>query len=303
MLTTEEKKTRRRTLGASEIAAVCGLDPFRGIWDVWASKVGLGIEEDVPSAEMGHLFERPLLEHYSQKTGIALTYPKNMRHPKYDWVSATPDGIKEKDRVVQAKMVGGHMAHHWGTETAAEYVVIQVQWEMMVADVPLAVIVACIGGTDYRTYDVPADAQMQEDLLDIGRSFWYEHVLPNVPPDPDESEACRKALAKRYWRHKDEYVPANRELVDLALRHKEIGKQIKALTQEQKQIANLLRYSIGDSAGFSFPGGRVQWKPQKGKPSYKDVAEELGASAALIKKHTPDPERVLRVYVKGEEEE
>lgn len=301
MLTTDEKKARRRSLGASEIAAVCGLDPFRGIWDVWASKVGLGIENDVPGAEMGHLFERPLLEHYSRKTGIALTYPKNMRHPKYDWVSATPDGLG-KDRVVQVKTVGSHMAHHWG-EKPPEYVVIQVQWEMMVVDVPLAAIVACIGGTDYRTYDVPADAQMQEDLHDIGRQFWYEHVIPNVPPDPDESEACRKALAKRYSRFKDEYAPASKELAELAFKYRELGKQIKALTAEQSQVGNLLRYSIGEGAGLTFPGGRVQWKPQKCKPSYKDVAEELGASAALIKKHTPDPERVLRVYVKGEEAE
>ena len=301
MLTTDEKKARRRSLGASEIAAVCGLDPFRGIWDVWASKVGLGIENDVPGAEMGHLFERPLLEHYSRKTGIALTYPKNMRHPKYDWVSATPDGLG-KDCVVQVKMVGTHMAHHWGEEPP-KYVVIQVQWEMMVVGVPLAAIVACIGGTDYRTHDVPADAQMQEDLLDIGRQFWYEHVLANVPPDPDESEACRRALAKRYSRFKDEYAPASKELAELAFKYRELGKQIKVLTTEQSQIGNLLRYSIGEGAGLTFPGGRVQWKPQKGKPSYKDVAEELGASAALIKKHTPDPERVLRVYVKGEEAE
>lgn len=278
MLTTEEKKTRRRSLGASEIAAVCGLDPFRGIWDVWASKVGLGIEEDVPSAEMGHLFERPLLEHYSQKTGIALTYPKNMRHPKYDWVSATPDGIKEKDRVVQAKMVGGHMAHHWGTETAAEYVVIQVQWEMMVADVPLAVIVACIGGTDYRTYDVPADAQMQEDLLDIGRSFWYEHVLPNVPPDPDASEACRRAVAARYRKVSSDMLPASRELIEMAREHKALGKQIGGLEKQRETIGNALRLAIGERSGFEWDTGRCTWAPDK------------------------NGNRTLRVSVKGERE-
>ena len=278
MLTTEEKKTRRRTLGASEIAAVCGLDPFRGIWDVWASKVGLGIEEDVPSAEMGHLFERPLLEHYSQKTGIALTYPKNMRHPKYDWVSATPDGIKEKDRVVQAKMVSGHMAHHWGTETAAEYVVIQVQWEMMVVDVPLAVIVACIGGTDYRTYDVPADAQMQEDLLDIGRSFWYEHVLPNVPPDPDASEACRRAVAARYRKVSSDMLPASRELIEMAREHKALGKQIGGLEKQRETIGNALRLAIGERSGFEWDTGRCTWAPDK------------------------NGNRTLRVSVKGERE-
>ena len=39
--------------------------------------------------DMGHLFERPLLEHYSRQTGMALTYPETMS-PFESWMSATP---------------------------------------------------------------------------------------------------------------------------------------------------------------------------------------------------------------------
>ena len=109
-LTPEQIALRRNTLGASEIAAVCGLDPFRGPWDVWADKMGLDIREEFAESDMGHLFERPLLEHYSRKTGVVLAYPETLIHPIHRWVSATPDGLGS-DRVVQVKVVGTNMAH------------------------------------------------------------------------------------------------------------------------------------------------------------------------------------------------
>lgn len=261
MLTAEQIAARRHTLGASEIAAVCGLDPFRGPWDVWADKMGFDIRQPFTEADMGHLFERPLLEHYSRTTGVVLTYPETMIHPLHKWVSATPDGLAW-DRVVQVKVVGANMAHKWDAGVP-EYVVCQVQWEMMVTSLPLAVVVACVGGTDYRALDVPADIELQETLLYRGREFWEQHVLTGVPPDPDASEACRKALSARHRRVSTDMLPASSELVEMACEYKALSKQIKALETEQDAIGNALRLAIGERSGFVFEGGRCTWQQDK----------------------------------------
>ena len=42
-MTPEQREARRSSLGASEIAAVAGIDPFRGPWDIWAEKMGFDI--------------------------------------------------------------------------------------------------------------------------------------------------------------------------------------------------------------------------------------------------------------------
>ena len=257
----EQMKARRKTLGASEIAAVCGLDPFRGPWDVWADKLGMEIREEFAESDMGHLFERPLLEHYSRKTGVALTYPSTLIHPLHKWISATPDGLAV-DRVVQVKVVGANMAYKWDGGVP-QYVVCQVQWEMFVTGLPLAVVVACVGGTDYRALDVPADPEIQQSLFEIGRAFWESHVLTGAPPDPDASEACRNALSARYRKLSGEMVPATRELVELAYQHKRLGKQAKALEEERDAIGNTLRLAIGDRSGFDWEDGRCTWKPDK----------------------------------------
>ncbi len=276
MLTAEQIAARRRTLGASEIAAVCGIDPFRGVWDVWASKMGLATSEDNTASPMGHLFERPLLEHYSRTTGVVLTYPETMIHPLHKWVSATPDGLAS-DRVVQVKVVGANMAHKWDAGVPG-YVVCQVQWEMLVTRRPLAVVVACVGGTDYRVLDVPADTELQETLLDLGRTFWEGHVLTGAPPDPDASEACRRAVAARYRKVSSDMLPASRELIEMACEHKALGKQIGGLEKQREAIGNALRLAIGERAGFEWDTGRCTWSPDK------------------------NGNRTLRVSVKGERE-
>ncbi len=273
-LTPEQIALRRNTLGASEIAAVCGLDPFRGPWDVWADKLGLDIREELAESDMGHLFERPLLEHYSRKTGVALTYPETMIHPLHKWVSATPDGLAS-DRVVQVKVVGANMAHKWDAGVP-EYVVCQVQWEMLVTRRPLAVVVACVGGTDYRVLDVPADTELQETLLDLGRTFWDGHVLTGAPPDPDASEACRRAVAARYRKVSSDMLPASRELIEMAREHKALGKQIGGLEKQREAIGNALRLAIGDRSGFEWEDGRCTW-----------TTDKSGA-------------RALRIHIKGE---
>lgn len=261
MLTAEQIAARRRTLGASEIAAVCGLDPFRGVWDVWADKMGLDIRQQFAEADMGHLFERPLLEHYSRTTGVVLTYPETMIHPLHKWVSATPDGLA-RDRVAQCKIVGMNMAHKWDAGVP-EYVVCQVQWEMFVTELPLAVVVACVGGTDYRALDVPEDKEIQQSLFDLGREFWEQHVLTGVPPDPDASEACRKALSARHRRVSADMIPASRELVEMACEYKALSNRIKGLEAEQDALGNALRLAIGERSGFVFEGGRCTWQQDK----------------------------------------
>ena len=275
-MTPEQREARRSSLGASEIAAVAGIDPFRGPWDIWAEKMGFDIAEPVAGSDMGHLFERPLLEYYSRQTGVALTYPETMIHPLHKWVSATPDGLAS-DRVVQVKVVGANMAHKWDAGVP-EYVVCQVQWEMLVTRRPLAVVVACVGGTDYRVLDVPADTELQETLLDLGRTFWDGHVLTGAPPDPDASEACRRAVAARYRKVSSDMLPASRELIEMAREHKALGKQIGGLEKQREAIGNALRLAIGERAGFEWDTGRCTWAPDK------------------------NGNRTLRVSVKGERE-
>ena len=87
-------------------------------------------------------------------------------------------------------------------------------------------------------------------------------MLSGVPPDPDASEACRKALAARY-RKAEGLIPATAELVSLAYQHKSLGASLAALKEERDAIGNVLRLAIAEHAGFEWESGRCTWKPDK----------------------------------------
>ena len=88
---------RRTFIGASEIAAVCGLNPYDSALDVYAAKV-LGQQrrranlEGRATARLGHLLEPALLRDYEQQHGVTIVRPATRRHPDYPWAGATPDG-------------------------------------------------------------------------------------------------------------------------------------------------------------------------------------------------------------------
>lgn len=254
---------RRSFLGASEVAAVCGLDPFKTALDVWASKKGLIQDEQSEAAEIGNLLERPLLQHYANRTGVELRMPGTLRRADFPWMAATPDAIARftLERDVQVKVVGLRMAWHWDCG-APDYVQVQTQWEMHVAELVAADVVALIG-TDFRVQLVPRDNAVIGHLIEICSRFWRDNIEGDRMPEVDGSDRARAVLAARFPRPTAGMPDAAPEFVEMALRYQEIGRAVSVVEEERDQIANAMRLAIADSTGFKWPGGYVSWKPDK----------------------------------------
>ena len=230
---------RRKYLGASEVAAVCGLCPFGSPLTVWASKRGILTMQDSP---VFHLQPR-------------------LRQLK-DWRCATPDAIADGVRNVQVKVVGGRAAWKWD-EGVPVYVLAQVQWEMFVTGLAMTDVVACIGGTDYREFQVLRDDAAIADLDAICSEFWQRYVMGGEMPAPDASEEAKRIMTARWPQHLEALQPAPVEVQELAKRYEEIKRAVGTVEEEQAEIANRLRAAIGPAEGFTWDGGKVTWKTNK----------------------------------------
>lgn len=250
---------RRKYLGASEVAAVCGLCPFGSPLTVWASKRGILTMQDSPALQMGRLFETPLLAYYAAKNKRFLTQPGLQVK---DWRCATPDAIADSVRNVQVKVVGGRAAWKWD-DGVPVYVLAQVQWEMFVTELAITDVVACIGGTDYREHQVLRDDAAIADLDAICHEFWQRYVIGGEMPAPDASEEAKRILAARWPQHMEALQPAPDDVRAMAERYAEINKAVAAVEEEQAEIANRLRAAIGPGEGFTWDGGKVTWKTNK----------------------------------------
>ena len=245
---------RRNFLGASEVAAVCGLDPMKSAADVWATKRGYLGQDESEAAEMGNLIEPVLLTKYA--AGRKLERPGTIIR---GYRAATPDGIVEAVNV-QAKVVGARMLHRWD-DGPPHYVHAQVGWEMWVAELPAAEVVALLGGTDPQIFPVARNEELISYLVEICSRWWRDHVIGDEPPEVDGSESARMALQGRFPCATSGMAEAVPDFAEMALEYERYGQQLKELKEQRAGIGNAMRLAIGDRTGLYWPGGRVSWKP------------------------------------------
>ncbi len=305
-LSAEQLAMRRTGIGASEIAAVCGVSPFASPIDVWRRKVGLADEEEANQAMIaGIMLEPAICDWYAQEMGgVKLLSCPTMRHPEHEWAIATPDRVYADDAryLVQCKNVGLRMADHWGEDPQAipEDYRLQIEWEMLVAGADRCDVVVLIGGQTLRIYPITRDRELGESLLRIAGAFWRNHVIANVEPPVDGSESTRRWLEKKHPRIATE-IKHEPLAEDPARAYAEAVQEEKRAHAKKMLAGNALRQMIGDADGVTGAWGKATWRPnEKAAPAWKQIAEHLGATQEIIDMYTPQPPRVLRVYPKKE---
>lgn len=313
MLTAEQHAIRATGVSASEIAAIAGLNPFASPIDVWLQKPTPEREAIIPEedpfgpSDVGNVLEPAVLELYSKRTGNKTERcATTLRHPALEWALATPDAFVDPNHLVEIKCVGPRMASDW-SEGPPSYVYCQALWQMLVTDAQVVDVAALFGPTEYpQIWPVARDDELIADLVDIGRRFWFEHVLTNIPPPQQPDEDRTEYLAKRFRQLRGDYLELQDE--DLA-KLEELHRQERAATVaadgaelRRDGLRNDIRELIGEYAGVRLPdGGRYDWKaPAGGSVAYKAIAEALAPfgkiPADILAAHTSRPQRRFQFY-------
>lgn len=201
--TPEWLEERRKSLGASEVAAVLGMHPYMTPLGVYRSKMGVDDDFDAELAFFGHDAERTFVRWLSRfKPDLGIAVPGFMaRRPDQPWLHASFDlDLRDISRV------GGHfipgreqhiafiqvksahqMASDWDepNSPAPLYVQAQVQAELAVSGDPYAYVGLIRGGRkgDLRRIDRDEDF-IQEYILGRAHDWWVAHVEARVEPDP-----------------------------------------------------------------------------------------------------------------------
>lgn len=208
----------RLGLGASEIAAVAGLNPHASPWDVWLAKTGQAQFNGNEFTEWGQRLEPAIRLRYCDETGAIVVVPSgSMFHAIHEWVRATPDGMiwdgatperiedlrhsspetlrdSKASRLFQAKNVNEWAARMAGwSDACPDHVQLQEQWEMLVTGAPEADVCALIGGNTWVMHRVFFDARIANDLLEIGAAF-MRNLEQGIQPKVDGSDACSRHL-------------------------------------------------------------------------------------------------------------
>jgi len=256
-------EARRHGIGGSDAPAIVGVSPWRTPLDVYVDKIGEGLElEDNPAMAWGRALEPVIRQAYSDRTGRAVRLPGMLAHPKHEWMLGNLDGITDDQRVLEIKTA--RTAQGWGEEGSDMIplpYLIQVQHYMAVTAFPVADVAVLIGGSDFRLYEVPADADLQAQLIDAEAEFW-KRVEAREPPEPITLAEAKTRFGRSSAAGEVEASPA---VFTMALALQGFAAEIKALEGKADECRAALMKALGEKGDTLTHKGRVlaTWKLAK----------------------------------------
>jgi len=256
---------RKKGIGGSDAAAIVGLDRYRSPFDVYADK--LGLKPEIPDNEamrQGRDLEQYVAERFMEATGKKVRRRNAMlQHPEYPfmiadidrWVVGENAGLECKTTSVlnRAKFSQGEFppnyyvqCMHYMAVTGAE------RWY-------LAVLVL---NKAFHVFTIERDEAEVQALIEAEKDFWENHILKQIPPSPDGSEATSEVIKQLF--------PEAREREEVALygheekirQYLELDARVKELTQERDAIKQELQLALADAEIGRGQGYIVEWKNQ-----------------------------------------
>ena len=181
-------RERKNYLGGTDLAAICGLSPYRTALDVYLDKTSNDIAYETNAAmRWGNLLEDVVAKEYSEVIGQTTAIePNTIYHPEYKFLGANIDRwVGNKEYVLECKTAGFTKSKEWGdlgTDQIPESYLVQVAHYASICDVPKVDIAVLIGGQDFRIYTYERNKELEEKLIKIACNFWHNHIEKRIPP-------------------------------------------------------------------------------------------------------------------------
>lgn len=270
---------RTKTIGASEIAAICGFSSRRGKnrFTVWCEKTGRGPQlPPDPLAQWGKTVEASILNWYAEQSGQFIEQTPGTFLVRGEPLSATPDAIVYGSRRgrtplkgTEAKNVLGARAKLWGAPGTADVppdVAAQCQMGMLATGLNEWDVVACIAGGDPDVWHLVRDVDAIERMVDTANRFWRDHVLTDIPPDPGDADpALVNALYPTLVPDLVEITDADQLRIVDGFRRAVVNRM--NAEQIEAEAGNIVRMLIAGHDGISGPFGKITNRQQKGRRS------------------------------------
>lgn len=241
-------EARRTGIGGSDVAAICGLDPYRGPVRVYVEKVE-GVTDDNSNERMrwGNRLEAVVADEFADQTGYDILPAVGLyRDAEHPFMIATPDRIvaTAEPAGLEIKTTDSRFARDW-EDNVPERFMLQVQHYMRVVGTDRWFVAVLIGGNTFRYYEVERDDDLIDHMIRVEHDFW-QHVVEKKMPAIDDHASTSKALDELYSRVRageidlpdeagqwlDDYRTAKAAIKELDARADEAASHIKAILGE-----------------------------------------------------------------------
>jgi len=300
---------RRTYLGATDIAAIVGVSPWRAAIDVWREKTGLaGDVEMNERMAWGQRLEDAICDGYTAETGRRLARRAGVAHKWHPFIIGHPDRlVVGEPGVFEAKSAMTRRGYgEAGTDAVPPHVRVQVTVYMGLTGRDWCDVALLTSTSRLDIYRVDYDRELYDALIEAAARFWQENVVAGVEPEPDGSESYRRHLAEKFPHSQDIELIATAEQSLLVDELRAAGEAKAAAEVHEREVENRIRALMAEASVLVAPGGRITYRTEKARVHWQDVAgaiaaeyEPLRASAVVAEFSAKDTEgrdgpRVLR---------
>lgn len=256
---------RRRGIGGSDVAAVCGLSKWKSPVEVWLDKTGQ--IEPKPAGEAaywGTLMEPIVRDEFISRTGYKVRQVNAiLQHRRFPFMLANLDGVVTDpyrgEGIFEAKTASAYRAAEWEAGIPDDYA-LQVQHYMAVTGFSFAWVAVLIGGNQFVWRFIERDEAVIDLLIQMESRFW-RLVETRVAPDIDGSSASAELLNRLYPLSK------SKTILDLPGHAGPLIKEYEQAQEEEQhanirkeKAGNLLKQMLGENEIGAIEGRTVSWK-------------------------------------------
>ncbi len=263
-ITEAQRQSRKNHLGSSDVAALCGLDPFRNAYDVWLEKTNqLEPErENKPWLATGNDFEPVILGRAEKALGkLRKNQFRSLKKSGVPLASHIDAIVVATGRPVEAKSCGVFwpVEERWGdpgTDQVPDRVVLQAQIHLAVTGADICHVPALFWGLRQELYEVPRDDKILGDLLDYITKWWDDHVVKREPP---ENITPSLEVLKRVRREPESVIDLSThpEIDKLVFEWQQAGLHKKEAEEEQEEAKAEIVTLLGTAEAGMLADGRL----------------------------------------------
>jgi putative phage-type endonuclease len=277
---------RRQGLGASDMAAVMGVSPYKTPYQLWAEKTGATPPQKVgAAANRGVILEDAVAQYYEQERGVKLRKSNGVVRLKLQprlMASLDRTIVGEPKGIVEVKTSA---SPRWSMWPVPPEVVIQTHVQMGIVGADWCDVVALLGGLVFKIERVHFDPVLWDEIQRAALLF-LDAVDSKTPPQLEALDAQAFAIATPQG--SQEFVEATADLERVYAQLRETNTELHFLEQKKGSLEIIIKEAIGEKAGLAGNGWTVYWK--QARPSevtdWKMVAQASGALQSVITTHT-----------------
>lgn len=270
-------RARRTGLGASDIASILGVSPFKEATElaVYLDKTSLDDpSEDGATEQMrwGNRLENAVVQEFSvrhaRELGVkVLPTPGLLTLASHPVLLCTPDRLladRKTGRIIatlEVKTAGWRQRSKWDHEVPIGYQV-QVQQQLAITGLLYGYLVVLHAGQEMpEPYLIERDEDAIPLIIERAEAWWERHIVRRVIPDATELDVSRMAAVYPGAPGEGPVVLPD-HLVDRLRLRARIASRIKDLQAARDRIDVAIKQQMGNAASAVGPDGAevVRWR-------------------------------------------